>query len=31
MAVYFEQVAKESGDAKAASNWVTNQVLQTLQ
>jgi aspartyl-tRNA(Asn)/glutamyl-tRNA(Gln) amidotransferase subunit B len=30
LAVYFEQVAKESGDAKAASNWVTNQVLQTL-
>jgi aspartyl-tRNA(Asn)/glutamyl-tRNA(Gln) amidotransferase subunit B len=27
---YFEQVARESGDAKAASNWVTNQVLQTL-
>lgn len=30
LAVYFEQIAKESGDAKAASNWVTNQVLQTL-
>jgi aspartyl-tRNA(Asn)/glutamyl-tRNA(Gln) amidotransferase subunit B len=30
LAVYFEQAAKESGDAKAASNWVTNQVLQTL-
>jgi aspartyl-tRNA(Asn)/glutamyl-tRNA(Gln) amidotransferase subunit B len=30
LAIYFEQVAKESGDAKAASNWVTNQVLQTL-
>jgi aspartyl-tRNA(Asn)/glutamyl-tRNA(Gln) amidotransferase subunit B len=27
---YFELVAKESGDPKAASNWVTNQVLQTL-
>ena len=27
---YFEQVASLSGDAKAASNWVTNQVLQTL-
>lgn len=30
VAVYFEQVARESADAKAASNWVTNQVLQTL-
>ena len=30
LVVYFEQVAKESGDAKAACNWVTNQVLQTL-
>jgi aspartyl-tRNA(Asn)/glutamyl-tRNA(Gln) amidotransferase subunit B len=27
---YFEEVAKGSGDAKAASNWVTNQVLATL-
>jgi aspartyl-tRNA(Asn)/glutamyl-tRNA(Gln) amidotransferase subunit B len=27
---FFEQVASQSGDAKAASNWVTNQVLQTL-
>ncbi len=27
---YFEQVASQSGEAKAASNWVTNQVLQTL-
>ncbi len=30
LVVYFEQVAKESGDPKAACNWVTNQVLQTL-
>jgi aspartyl-tRNA(Asn)/glutamyl-tRNA(Gln) amidotransferase subunit B len=27
---YFEEVARLSGDAKEASNWVTNQVLQTL-
>jgi aspartyl-tRNA(Asn)/glutamyl-tRNA(Gln) amidotransferase subunit B len=27
---YFEEVARLSGDAKAASNWTTNQVLQTL-
>ena len=27
---YFEVAAKESGDAKSASNWLTNQVLQTL-
>ncbi len=27
---YFEEVARLSGDAKAASNWVTNQVLATL-
>src|SRR5262249_16846067 len=27
---YFEEVARQSGDAKAASNWVTNQVLQSL-
>jgi aspartyl-tRNA(Asn)/glutamyl-tRNA(Gln) amidotransferase subunit B len=27
---YFEEVARLSGDAKAASNWVSNQVLQTL-
>jgi aspartyl-tRNA(Asn)/glutamyl-tRNA(Gln) amidotransferase subunit B len=27
---YFEEVARLSGDAKAASNWLTNQVLQTL-
>jgi aspartyl-tRNA(Asn)/glutamyl-tRNA(Gln) amidotransferase subunit B len=27
---YFEDVAQRSGDAKAASNWATNQVLQTL-
>jgi aspartyl-tRNA(Asn)/glutamyl-tRNA(Gln) amidotransferase subunit B len=29
-AAYFEEVARLSGDAKAASNWVSNQVLQTL-
>ena len=28
--VYFEEVAQVSGDAKAASNWLTNQVLATL-
>lgn len=27
---YFEEVARLSSDAKAASNWVTNQVLATL-
>src|SRR5581483_7978683 len=27
---YFEEVARLTGDAKEASNWVTNQVLQTL-
>jgi aspartyl-tRNA(Asn)/glutamyl-tRNA(Gln) amidotransferase subunit B len=27
---YFEEVAKLSGDAKTASNWMANQVLQTL-
>jgi aspartyl-tRNA(Asn)/glutamyl-tRNA(Gln) amidotransferase subunit B len=27
---YFEEVAKGCGDAKAASNWTTNQVLATL-
>ncbi|HXG08697.1 MAG TPA: Asp-tRNA(Asn)/Glu-tRNA(Gln) amidotransferase subunit GatB [Gemmataceae bacterium] len=27
---YFEEVARQSGDAKAASNWLTNQVLATL-
>jgi aspartyl-tRNA(Asn)/glutamyl-tRNA(Gln) amidotransferase subunit B len=27
---YFEAVARASGDAKAASNWVTNRVLATL-
>jgi len=27
---YFEEVARLSGDAKAASNWMTNQVLATL-
>jgi aspartyl-tRNA(Asn)/glutamyl-tRNA(Gln) amidotransferase subunit B len=27
---YFEEVARLSGDAKEASNWMTNQVLQTL-
>jgi aspartyl-tRNA(Asn)/glutamyl-tRNA(Gln) amidotransferase subunit B len=27
---YFEEVARATGDAKAASNWMTNQVLQTL-
>lgn len=27
---YFEDVARLAGDAKAASNWLTNQVLQTL-
>ncbi len=27
---YFEEVARASGDAKAACNWITNQVLATL-
>lgn len=27
---YFEEVARTSGDAKEASNWATNQVLQVL-
>jgi aspartyl-tRNA(Asn)/glutamyl-tRNA(Gln) amidotransferase subunit B len=27
---YFEEVARRCGDAKAASNWVTNKVLATL-
>jgi aspartyl-tRNA(Asn)/glutamyl-tRNA(Gln) amidotransferase subunit B len=27
---YFEEVAERGGDAKAASNWMTNQVLATL-
>jgi aspartyl-tRNA(Asn)/glutamyl-tRNA(Gln) amidotransferase subunit B len=27
---YFEEVARRCGDAKAASNWMTNEVLQTL-
>ena len=27
---YFEEAARLCGDAKAASNWVTNQVLATL-
>ena len=30
LVAYFEHVAKESGDSKAACNWVTNRVLQTL-
>jgi aspartyl-tRNA(Asn)/glutamyl-tRNA(Gln) amidotransferase subunit B len=30
LAAYFEDVAKRCGDAKAACNWVTNQVLATL-
>jgi aspartyl-tRNA(Asn)/glutamyl-tRNA(Gln) amidotransferase subunit B len=29
-AAYFEETARLCGDAKAASNWVTNQVLATL-
>jgi aspartyl-tRNA(Asn)/glutamyl-tRNA(Gln) amidotransferase subunit B len=29
-AAYFEKVAHVGGDAKEASNWLTNQVLQTL-
>ena len=27
---YFEEAARQCGDAKEASNWATNQVLQTL-
>jgi aspartyl-tRNA(Asn)/glutamyl-tRNA(Gln) amidotransferase subunit B len=27
---YFEETAKKSGDAKASCNWITNQVLSTL-
>jgi aspartyl-tRNA(Asn)/glutamyl-tRNA(Gln) amidotransferase subunit B len=30
LAAYFEEVAAKCGDAKAACNWVTNQVLATL-
>ena len=30
LVAYFEEVARLGGDAKEASNWVTNQVLQTL-
>jgi aspartyl-tRNA(Asn)/glutamyl-tRNA(Gln) amidotransferase subunit B len=30
MVAYFEETARLCGDAKAASNWVTNQVLATL-
>jgi aspartyl-tRNA(Asn)/glutamyl-tRNA(Gln) amidotransferase subunit B len=30
LVTYFEEVAQRSGDAKEASNWVTNQVLSTL-
>ena len=30
LVAYFEAVAKACGDAKAASNWVTNRVLATL-
>jgi aspartyl-tRNA(Asn)/glutamyl-tRNA(Gln) amidotransferase subunit B len=30
LVTYFEEVAQVSCDAKEASNWVTNQVLQTL-
>jgi aspartyl-tRNA(Asn)/glutamyl-tRNA(Gln) amidotransferase subunit B len=30
LAAYFEDVAAKCGDAKAASNWVTNQVLAAL-
>jgi aspartyl-tRNA(Asn)/glutamyl-tRNA(Gln) amidotransferase subunit B len=30
MVAYFEEVARRSGDAKAACNWITNQVLATL-
>jgi aspartyl-tRNA(Asn)/glutamyl-tRNA(Gln) amidotransferase subunit B len=30
MVAYFEDVARRAGDAKAACNWITNQVLATL-
>ncbi len=30
LVAYFEEVARRSGDARAACNWVTNQVLATL-
>lgn len=30
LVAYFEEAARLGGDAKEASNWVTNQVLQTL-
>jgi aspartyl-tRNA(Asn)/glutamyl-tRNA(Gln) amidotransferase subunit B len=30
MVAYFEATAKRAGDAKAACNWITNQVLATL-
>ena len=30
LVAYFEETARLSGDAKTASNWVTNQVLATL-
>ena len=30
MVAYFEEVARRCGDAKAACNWITNQVLATL-
>src|SRR5437764_14022662 len=30
LAAYFEEAARACGDAKAACNWVTNQVLATL-
>jgi aspartyl-tRNA(Asn)/glutamyl-tRNA(Gln) amidotransferase subunit B len=30
LAAYFEEVVQGCGDAKAASNWITNQVLATL-
>jgi aspartyl-tRNA(Asn)/glutamyl-tRNA(Gln) amidotransferase subunit B len=30
LVAYFEEVAARCGDAKEASNWLTNQVLQTL-
>jgi aspartyl-tRNA(Asn)/glutamyl-tRNA(Gln) amidotransferase subunit B len=30
LVAYFEEVARRGGDAKAACNWITNQVLATL-
>jgi aspartyl-tRNA(Asn)/glutamyl-tRNA(Gln) amidotransferase subunit B len=30
LVAYFEEAARVSGDAKASSNWVTNEVLKTL-